>query len=292
LATQVTLNIAILTKIYNNLELFRLIRLSVPKFIDNIVEALAILKEDNIMIYFAELGLYSVFDPDTYQTFCKSTYDKIDDGILITPDIYQVVLSSHKQKLVFACSNQEYIEELKKHAEECFKKTAKLSRSEINVNVECKDNCAIYNMYDDLYAYLESNHFEKYCQSINQIPCKIKNNYKFRLYNCSDNVNARLSDQTIQSILRNIPPGTPVNIIIGNNNTMNNITNNAKDREEIAKQWVKDNPPTHREATTHYYNRYKVANSNSLPNTMFGPIVTNANYNSHRNGNVRYWIKA
>jgi hypothetical protein len=25
---------------------------------------------------------------------------------------------------------------------------------------------------------------------------------------------------------------------------------------------------------------------------MFGPIVTNANYNSHRNGNVRYWIKA
>jgi hypothetical protein len=268
----------------------------VPRFIDNIGNALASVKEDNIVIYFAELGLYGVFSPNIYRHFCENIHTPISSGDLPITDLYQVVLTGHKQKFVFACSNQEYIDGLRKHAELCFAKTTKISKMEITVDTECDTGFSIYTSYQKLYRYLEKINEHKYLNSMNPILESQMDEYLFRLYNCNDNIDTYLNNNNIMSILRNIPTtnGT-INIVMGNqiNTTVhNNATDTNTNKYQIAKKWVKDNPPNCKELSTAYYARYKDdVGMNLIDNSKFGPIVTASGYLKRNSGTGRYWIK-
>lgn len=223
-----------------------------------------------VVIYLADIGLYGVFTHATYFEFCTSTRDNMDDeGASV--DLYQVVISERKQKLVFACTDPSQFLKLREYANKCFSKTVSVSNSEISVDIACNGDTDIATAYNKLYNLIRNHGDMDCCNAMKPIPVFRKDDVDYREYSCVNTLGA-ISLEELISALKTAQIPTIINngtIIIGNNN---NVNSKPDSRDTVAK-WIKSNPPRENEATTDYHDRYAVESQTPCHINQFGPIV-------------------
>jgi predicted GIY-YIG superfamily endonuclease len=69
-------------------------------------------------------------------------------------------------------------------------------------------------------------------------------------------------------------------------------TTSAKEREINAANWIRSNPPKHKEVKKDYYKRYCMDNSDDdyvVADTVFGKVMKNEKYVATKNNCIRYW---
>lgn len=289
-AMGITKDCEVLAKIYDNIPLFRVYYGSECTRYKSADDALYDLQQDSILMYFADIDLYGMFTPDNYTSFCSSIREKKADYDFEV-DIYQLVLAEHKQKLVFLCTDEKYYDKMKTYAEACFGTTTHRLQKEITVNIPCNGNEDIISAYDKLYNYI-CDHGDQQCgEAMKQFQPRKTRYYSYRKYKCSDTLDVRTVEALVE-LLRSMTINAP--IIIGNNNTMKNISviNTPTDKKQPTIEWIKDNPPHDKEITTDYYTRYTSDVDYPIANNQFGKLVRAEGYSTVRTtSNTRYWKK-
>lgn len=283
----------ILAKIYDNLPLFSTYSRSNCEKYSQLIDALFNLKPDSVLIYFAEINLYGLFTPEDYATFCRNIANKIEeDGIYV--NVYQLVLSEQKQKLVFMCTEESYYEKMQKYATDCFN-SAKIQQScaEICVDFPCNGDNEIIAAYNKLYNFIRERGDIPCCESMKQIQLLQKHNYSYREYSCNDTLTARTIDELTQFV-RSIPSSSaPQNLVINitNGPIINNFAQQKIDKNHIARDWIVANPPGENESTSEYYQKYKNVYKDGLTIQKFTSEVITIGYKK-LHGKINYWTKS
>lgn len=71
------------------------------------------------------------------------------------------------------------------------------------------------------------------------------------------------------------------------------LNTNKNDPNQLAKNWIKNNPPKDKEITTDYYARYQSANINKriVKSNIFGKLVRDEGYETISSTNCRKWVR-
>ncbi len=287
-----------LASIYDNMSLFRSYsRAECHRYVD-LAEALFNLKPDSVLIYFTEIKLYGLFTPKNYNDFCRNLADKIDNDEL-TVNVYQLVLSEEKQKLVFICTDKEYYTKIQNYSSKCFGVTPTQTTQDgdqITVNTICSGDVEIISAYNKLYNYIRSQGDNQCCDTMKQVQLLQKFQHNYREYACNDSVIAKNMEE-LMSVLKNIPIGTHIenlNIAIAGGHIINGDHNNISPAEKkiSARKWIENNPPNDKEITTDYFQRFISENENNkIVINHFSGIVTSAGFVKKNSGRSRYWTR-
>lgn len=263
--------------------------------VDNVVGNMG---RDSILIYLTELGLYGIFTLENYLAFVKQIRgDESDDEsarIEYTPK--QVIMSNLPQKIVFMCSGTEpVVDKIKKYSVEHFKSDIDVvkdgDRTEVIVrNLVMKDYTETREKFADFLKFVN-----KY-DSVDKLGIVAGNYYPLHgnFGYVISLMDGHREVETIDELVRKLNGG-PITINFvhvheGGVATFgaNNIYN-CTNIEDIAKKWIKANPPHHREKTTDYYNRYQNDNHDCIVANVFGPIVRNLGYQIKKSNGARCW---
>ncbi len=287
-------NISFLLKVYDNMKLFNRISRSDGKLFLDLFGAIYtadVEDTDTVLIHFTELDLYCVFTPQQYLDFVKNIADDIDDyGYAVS--VYQVVISGKHQKLVFACTNVEHFDKMKKYASDCFHTSISTSADQITVNIVNDSEIKIFENYNKLYNYIHKLGDENCCDSMKQIQLMESFMYKYRKYSCDDSLKVRSMDDLMLALRTgHLTVNGPLiigdkNIIAGDNNKI--IIN---DKKSSAQKWIAENLPEDRENTTLYYEKYVACHPDAIHTNQFGKFVRDQGYTTSRSESGRYWKK-
>ncbi|QYB17601.1 hypothetical protein PV-S19_0237 [Pacmanvirus S19] len=286
----------VLYNISQNKRLFLLYsRTECKKFI-NIIEAFDNTSPNDIIIYFAELGLYGVFaDINNYYLFCNKINEMRDDGDEIDVSIHQLVLAEQKQKLVFV-SNGDSIDKIRKYVKDYFR--ADISTNIIDEKMEitvlepiAENNNSARELYDNLYNYIYKKD-KTVASEINPMQLLREREYKYTNPIVNDCIGAKSLDELVKILKSVSNANVTINfnapVAIGNGNTINQTV--KKDKYSETKKWIKENLPEDREITTIYYKRYcDNFHGKKLPNNMFGKLVRDQGFQIVQNTNGRQW---
>jgi hypothetical protein len=283
-ACRITDKFSIIAKMYDNMWLLEKLCMNrCTKFTD-LAHALGSLEDspdDNVLIQFTDIDLYCVFNSNQYTTFFETMEE--------TADLYQIVLAGKKQKLVFACTDNNYFTELQDYAKNCFNADVSTSKNQITIAVVNSNEGDIANNYDKLYEYVSRQKNKGCLEAMKDIRASRELTYKYRSYSISNLIDC-YDVRSIMNALRSI-----TNLTVNGNVTINNINGNnntigSSDRTQVARNWVANNPPFDREITTDYYNRYcKV--SDPIANNQFGKLAREIGYKTIQGRNKRLWVK-
>lgn len=288
-ATLLTKDFDTLAKIYDNMLLFNVYMRAECQRHAELAEALWNLKDDSILIYFAEINLYGIFTNDAYLNFCRNINGKIEDEELNAISVYQLVISGKKQKLVFMCTDVDYTRKMCDYARDCFGESVSSTKKQITVNISCNDENEITSAYNKLYNYVREKKDFQCCESMKQIQLLQKFQHGYRECEISESI-AAIDNETLNKILKSIPntPNAPIVIVIGNNNVVNQ-TVNVKDS---TREWIRNNPPNEREITTKYFQRYSdETKGRKVANNVFGTLVREEGYHVIQGSGGRQWSK-
>jgi hypothetical protein len=244
--------------------------------------------ENTILMYFIDLDLYCVFTYDQYADLMGN----INQEMIHQPEnipnanIYQVVLSNKKQKLVFACGNQTQFDRLQKYAKDCFKKDIQISGNQLTIDIIVENDTQILDNYNLLYRHIMNSRdadIESCTDALRIIPTLEYINYKYRNYSCTDTITASDKDELLKLLRSHV---TIINVvgnnnIVGDNNAQAIGNNNVvavpargEDKKEKVIRWITNNPPNDGESTKDYYNRFIESKEARMYPNQFGPIVS------------------
>jgi hypothetical protein len=186
-------NIDTLAKIYELLWLFKLIMRSKCIKYTHLGDALeAMQADDSILIQFTDIDLYCIFNNSQYTSFIENINDY--------GELYQIVFTGKRQKLVFACTDKSYIDKLQDYAKEY-------------INAGKKEIASIYH---ELYMNNDDNGALKEIKAL----AAFNNKYKGII------VNNTIQCHDVRSILDALKSVTHVvingDIVINNVNGKNN----------------------------------------------------------------------
>ncbi len=295
-ASELTDKNTILAAIAGNIPLFNSYMRAICERYSELAEALFNLEPDSVLIYFAELKLYGLFTPQNYSDFCRNLADKIEDKDL-TVNVYQLVLTEEKQKLVFICTDKEYYLKLHNYSTGCFGVAASQisqDNDQITVNTICSGDVEIISAYNKLYNYIRCKGDYQCCDVMKQVQLLQKFQHSYREYRCNETIDTK-SLELLVATLKNIPNGAHIeqlNIAI-NQNVINGDQHiiNFDDKKKFARKWIVENPPEEKEFTTSYYDRYCKNFNYRLHINQFGKLVADENFIRKSNGKERYWVK-
>jgi hypothetical protein len=291
------------------------------------------INETNITVLIEELNVYCIFQNiSVFQTFAVDVYDSIylDMGFNPAPEgttfnPYQIVLSNQKQKIIFFASGVAGdINLLKNKCENYFKKNVRIINDGkcdvITVDLELNnlfETACEFKRFKDLLQVSEVNLARNI--ELREPDDIIHNNYRYMLYNIA-NSGAWKGVYDAETILKYLPTGCVNNIVffnttIGDNNNIgdyiaanNTLTNSnlaqgdiiitkpgrdKKSRDEYARNWVKNNPPTSGDRTKVYYGLYanSVGDTTPINTAEFGAMVESYGFHKIKSGAYHKWIK-
>jgi hypothetical protein len=287
-AKEITKDYETLIKIYANLKLFnKIIRSGCIIFAD-LIRAILTMEtaaDDTLLIQFTDIDLCGIFSPDQYLNFLRNISDTIEDRN-IKVNLYQVVISGKKQKLVFACTDVSFFEKLQKYARDCFQAVINNSSNQITVNVIAANENELIENYNKLYNYISGKKDSACCESMKQVQLLQDIRLSYRKYSCNDTLAAKTLEQLIP-LLRTIHSTGPINITINNN--LGTINNFAAETDNDAVKWIKNNPPKSHEYKIPYFARYKNDDGKLSPN-IFGKVMKGLGYSTGQDRGGRYWL--
>lgn len=295
LAEALTTKYDVLAMIYDNLLLFRsYIRADCIRYAD-LADALWNLQPESVLIYFAEINLYGIFTTKSYLNFCRNLSDKVEDGDITAENlsIYQLVFSGKRQKLVFVCTDASYVHKMSDYAKKCFAEIVSTSKQEITVNISCSNEDEISMAYNKLYNYIRDQKDLTCCNFMKQSQLLQRSQHQYREYECSDSIGVKSLDEllTILKTADHLTINGPITI----NNQCRITTNNNQifqtDKKQIAKDWIKNNPPTEHVSTSEYYQKYKSRHDDGITIQKFTTEVISAGYKK-LHGKINYWVKS
>jgi hypothetical protein len=137
LAYNLTRDIVVLSKMYDNFVLTRSILRSRCSKFTRLLDALnAIEKEQDghILIQFTDIDIFCVFENRQYTRFVDTIGMNIEAD---TPpiDLYQIVLAGKRQKMVFACTDSKCFTKLQTYARDCFDADVRTAKNQITVDI-------------------------------------------------------------------------------------------------------------------------------------------------------------
>jgi len=251
---------------------------------------------DMILVYFTDIDRYGLCTNEQYTHIASNIAECRTDGDNIAFNPRQIVLSSSRQKIVLLClpQNKPKLETLVK---EFFK-----SDIEFHINSDVETEIMILNKSEDNHVAVIKA-FNEFHNFVYRRDAELLTGLRTPqiYYDSTDkqfiykNIDVAKSYIVIDDIIKTLATVGPnittlqINInstgIIGNKNNVSN----AKDKYEIAKKWIADNPPAIKEITTSYYDRYKQDNISIVANNVFGKFVKNAGYKCIKCIKYRYW---
>lgn len=295
-AVKHTKDMAILEKMYKHPSLsMRMLRscTEIHTKTNDAFQALKNVHPNSVCIHFVDLELYVIFSYEKYGTFLSGISDDIVDDKVNRSDLklYQLVVSSQRQKLVIVCTNPVHFDKLKQHAADCFKTNTENTGNEITVNIYANNEQEFSDLFQKLSKYIISKNDQRCIESIMPMPIIFDGYNTYRKYNCSD-LPETFDLKDIVSMLKTVSNDELSklnltinnNIIVNNNNINGNVNGNVnfngnnnlslKDQKiQSTRQWITNNQPNNGELTTAYYERYKAANNNPIISREFGPLV-------------------
>lgn len=278
-ARAITRDMDILAKIHNNIKLFTKIYNSGCLIFVELVRAIYTintLPDETLLIHFTEIDLYGIFTHDQYLHFIKNLNDEIEDHN-INVNLYQIVISGKKQKLVFACTDINYFEKLQNYARECFQSNITNSSNQITIDIVTQSENEIADSYNKLYNYINNRRDYVCCESMKQIQLINDMNYYYRKYSINDTLESKTKDDLFKLIRTASHVVINGNINIGNNNINGNGNIINKIINDESDNWIKNNPPNEHESTSAYYTRYKQSGGKDAAN-KFGPKVKTSGF--------------
>lgn len=284
----------ILAKIYDNIKLFSRINKSGCLIYSELVFAifaLETLPDESILIQFTEIDLYGIFTSEQYLNFIKNLGDDIEEYD-ISVNLYQVVISGKKQKLVFACTDFKYFDKLQNYARDCFGEDVSKSSNQLTVNIITQNEAEIADNYNKLYNFINNRNDQPCCESMKQIQLLQAMQYKFRKYSCNDTLSAKNMEELVKA-LRGATINAP--IIIGNYNIIGNQNKqiiNQADPKQSARDWIKNNPPADRESSGKYFERWQAANIPGVDIRAFNKAVIEQGYQNKKTAKCQIWISS
>jgi hypothetical protein len=223
-----------LAKLCNNPVLANRIYRSECSKYDNISEALYDLdklSDNHVLIRFTEVDLCCIFEYHQYLYFITNVSDDIVEyGTNV--ELYQVVLSGKRQKLVFACTNFDQFDKLQHYAKDCFHVDVSKSNNQLTVNIPLNNESEIADNYNMLYNYIYNRNDITCCDSMKPVPLLQKLDYKYRVYSCNDTLDIRSLEQLLNTI-KTIGGSAPVTINI--TNSFNTVTNDRQSQDRKKK---------------------------------------------------------
>ena len=180
-----TTKIGVLIKIYENQELFMMVEAR-SEIYDSFADALYKFEEGGkLLIHLTDLDLYCLFDLDRYSSFVDSVSFLAKTTEV---NVRQIVLSGMEQKLVIKCTNADFTDDIREHAEKCFKTSATMLDGEITVDVLTGSEAEIAEKYKKLYDYIDEHDDYYCCNAMAQFNTTRHNHYKFRSYSFNDTI--------------------------------------------------------------------------------------------------------
>jgi hypothetical protein len=289
-ACSITQNMSTLVKIYKNIKLFNRVKRAKCTIYTELVRALCAVDEAEsmILIHFTDIDLYCVFTNDDYLDLATNIQGDVEDQ-LYGVNIYQVVLSGKRQKLVFACTDPEYFDKLQRYACDCFNKPTSASANEVMVDIVTNDEKEIFDSYNKLYDFIRSRNDLPCCDAMKPIQLMRDISYQHRRYSCNDTLSALTMDRLV-GLLRSavivIGDNNVVNAINGDNNRINTGPNKAA----VARRWIESHPPGG-EKTGDYFAQYKDSIDDHLSIHAFAKLITSMGYRQRRTGTFCTWTK-
>jgi hypothetical protein len=309
-AIAVTTDIFVLEKIAGHITLAVAYFASKCKKFTKLTEAIRAAEEsnDNILVHFMSFGLFGVYEPQQYAEFCGNLRNTLEEasgdinpadtsavpGLL---DMYQVVLCGKRQKLVFACDNSDFFEQLQKLATACFGVESYRDESQISVDIMTTDETDILKKFTQFTKYVEKHGSSGMKASMHTVQVESEDEYLLRQYRAGGVV---LTAEGLEEIIRRMFHAPPVSININNitNSTINGnvingstvTTQSTPTLEDAAVAWIAANPPRHHEPSPEYYKRYSSNHTHArLPNTSFHPLAKSLGYTTIKsNGTYKY----
>lgn len=255
-------------------------------------DAFAAANADDMVIFVEQLHIYGVFRICDYESFIRELKNPLcDDDRADEYSICQLVLENKQQKLVFVSNNTstDVIQKIRAYVKEYFNSDV---YQRDNQFIVCEKTAVDYSQsaaaIDQLINHIVSKDATM-CDVLFKNYLMTDAPYRFvkiplPLDDIDDNQPSKY-----QVVIYNT-------VINGNNNTVINGDHNSVkfarpiDKTQIAKDWIKNNPPLERETTTDYYSRYAENTSDKVANTRFGPLVKDAGYKIVKGTNTRYWM--
>lgn len=289
---------------------------AVFRLYDNIGDTLDKMVDNDVLIYFSNLGLYGLYYIEGYTGLIKTietdmmkrNKDLYESGKLKTlkkPEIYQVVMSGKKQKFVFACKDAQHFEAFERCAEKCFgKRVIFRSGNEITLDFDVESTKDILATFSTLTDFIEatSKDFSDFMKKINtHTYCGIE----YRKYSCSSAIDFWSNNKPANwlAFTHTVNINTVNNINSNNtnsNNTTNTHSNNTNSNSNNTKtiitknnqhtDWIVKNPPKSDESTKEYYERFQLSNKSDTSNCIFGKSVKAAKYDVVKKGGKRIYV--
>lgn len=309
-ATAFTSNVFTLAKIAKHINISRQYFGNESQKFQSVADALAAAQSlpDSILISFANLGLYAVYTPAEYAAFCNKTgnsFEQIQENTDADPykglNVYQIVLTGTRQKLVFASDNSEYFEELQKLAAECFKTTARRDKNQISVSVPTTDESDLFKKFDLLAAYVDMHGGPEMRETMRTVQVDRNGENQFRQYHmveifklATDNlavIMEHVQSMPVQITITNSPGCT----VVTGTNASNTVVSQPSSFSPIAYEFIKANPPGKTETKHQYYNRFITTtgtDENDITKTSFGKNLGLAGYKECSiTGGAKGWRK-
>jgi hypothetical protein len=288
----------------------------------NLDTALAKLTTESILVMIEELGLYCVFnDALQFKQLCDVMYGKYIngefydnvEGITFTP--YQIILSNHKQKIVFLANGKpEDIEMVVKHCKTEINNDVLVLTTDDHIEITMQipvDDLEQTNERFNQFAHKMNTYDKELMRNIKLSKPKEITGYDKRFIMVYVGEEGKCEgDYDYKRILNYLP--TPMNstIIINNitNNGDGNITNNAgndinattktinnneslrpKTQIDKAIDWIADNLPPDYITTLDYYEQYRTAFNkiNCMHPSKFNKLVCEYNYKKVSNASTK-----
>lgn len=287
LAYNLTKDIVILAKMYDNYVLTRsILRSNCAKF-TKLLDALNSVQDDRILIQFTDIDLFCIFENREYMHFVD-TINMNTEADTPPINLYQIILAGKRQKMVFACTDSKYFTKLQTYARDCFNAKVTASRNQITVDIINSSENDINTNYDRLYKYIDSIGDIDCLEVMNEIRIISESTHKYRKFSLNDNFGGNYTPGELISMLRSVHT---LNITItGNNNNVMSIVN--VDKKQQAREWISANPPIEREVTANYYARYTASGLSCIAVNQFGKSVRELGYKTIQSTNNRVWVKA
>jgi hypothetical protein len=285
----------------------------------NLNTALAKLTSESILVMIEELGIYCVFnDTLQFKELCDGMYSKyinnefrknVED-ITFTP--YQIILSNHKQKIVFIAKGKpEDIETIVKHCKsEINEDVLVLTTSDhIEITMQLQvDNLEQANERFNQFALNMNTYDKELLQNIQLSTPKEITGYDKRFIIVYIGEEGKCEgDYNYKRVLNYLPQVINPTIII-NNGTINNTNNNAgndintttktinnseslRPKTQINKaiDWIAGNLPPDYITTLEYYEQYRTAFNkiNCMHPSKFNELVCEYNYKKVSNASTK-----
>jgi hypothetical protein len=289
----------------------------------NLNTALAKLTAESILVMIEEIGIYCVFNDalefkllyeNMYSNCISSEFRENDKSNTFTP--YQIILSNHKQKIVFLANGKpEDIETIVKHCK------TEINPDVLVLNADDHIEITMQIPVDDLEQTNER--FNQFAHKLNIYDKELLQNVKLSapreittydkkfimVYIGEENEKMNIG-YDYKRILNYLPQATNTTIIINNNNntTNNNCNNITGNENEIATKtinnneglrpktqtdktvdWISGNLPPDYITTLDYYEQYRTAFNkiNCMHPSKFNELVCEYNYKKVSNASTK-----